>query len=279
MFDMPTPEAESDTGQTVTTDSPYSSLNACPMQCITNAVSNDLMANTLLACGASPAMAHAATEVEDFVGIASALLINVGTLSPDWVESMKLAAKAACRLGKVWVLDPVGCGATPYRSQVCRELLELRPNIVRGNASEIMALAGVTSSIKGVDSTAQSNEALEAGQALATEFGCVVGISGAVDLVTDGRRVLHVANGVPMLQQITASGCSVTALAAAFACLFPQEPLEATAHALAYFGLAGELAARDAKGPGSLRVGLLDNLWTLSEEEVLGCVKLTEGRT
>lgn len=237
------------------------------------------MANTLLAAGASPAMAHSIAEVEAFVSIASALLINVGTLSDGWVGGMKLGAQRAVELSKPWVLDPVGCGATPYRSLICAEMLQLKPTVVRGNASEIMALAGAAgATTRGVDSTAAATEALAAAKQLAAQHGCVVAVSGAEDLVTDGRRVLRVANGVPMLQQITASGCSVTALIAAFVSQFPQQPLEATAHALSYFGLAAELAvsAGGVKGPGSLRVGLLDQLATMSEAEVLAGARVLE---
>ncbi|KAL4420339.1 hypothetical protein ABPG77_006146 [Micractinium sp. CCAP 211/92] len=260
----------------------WAALAACReksplVQCITNFVSMDIMANTLLAAGASPAMAHSIGEVEDFIKIASALLINVGTLSEEWVGGMRLAAKAATIQGKPWVLDPVGCGATPYRSQVISSLLALGPTVVRGNASEILALAGLEGATKGVDSTAAATEALTAAKQLARQHGCVVAVSGAEDLVTDGACVLKVANGVPMLQQITATGCSVTAVVAAFVCLFPQQPLEATAHALAYFGLAAELAAADgAKGPGSLRVGLLDNLWNMSQEQLLAGARVSE---
>ncbi|KAL4857090.1 Hydroxyethylthiazole kinase [Chlorella vulgaris] len=257
------------------------------VQCITNFVSMDIMANTLLAAGASPAMAHSIAEVEAFVSIASALLINVGTLSDGWVGGMKLGAQRAVELSKPWVLDPVGCGATPYRSLICAEMLQLKPTVVRGNASEIMALAGAAgATTRGVDSTAAATEALAAAKQLAAQHGCVVAVSGAEDLVTDGRRVLRVANGVPMLQQITASGCSgkqasccaLTALIAAFVSQFPQQPLEATAHALSYFGLAAELAvsAGGVKGPGSLRVGLLDQLATMSEAEVLAGARVLE---
>ena len=209
-------------------------VEASPLvQCITNYVSMDIMANTLLAIGASPAMVagwaawlihtrhphwhasqitcdmqvHSKEEVEDFLKIASALLVNVGTLSPAWVESMQLAASAANELGKPWVLDPVGAGATPFRTQVCHgnparplsmpeisdltcapqtilALVKLKPTVIRGNASEIMAVAGAAgTTTKGVDSTAESEEALEAGRQLARDVGCVVAITGAVDLV------------------------------------------------------------------------------------------------
>ena len=143
----------------------------------------------------------------------------------------------AVKLGKPWVLDPVGCGATPYRTAACAALLRRKPAVVRGNASEVMALAGAAGGVKGVDSTAASHEALEAAKALARDHGCVVAVSGAVDLVTDGARVLGVRNGTPVLTAITAAGCSVTALIAAFLAAAPEAArLEATAAALAVFG-------------------------------------------
>lgn len=207
-------------------------------QCITNYVSMDIMANACLAIGASPAMVHALEEVVDFGALASALVINVGTLTPSWVASMKAAAATAVSLGKTWVLDPVGCGATPYRTQACLDLLRLRPTVVRGNASEILALAGVArGATRGVDGTAAAGDALGAARALAAEHGCVVAVSGAEDLVTDASgAVLRVKNGVPMLQAITATGCAVTAMIAAYVSSSPGEPLAATAHALAHFG-------------------------------------------
>ncbi|KAI8465436.1 MAG: hydroxyethylthiazole kinase [Monoraphidium minutum] len=249
------------------------------VQCITNFVSMDIMANVLLAAGASPAMAHALDEVEDFVKISSALLINMGTLEAPWIAAMKLAARQAVALGKPWVLDPVGCGVTPYRTLQCLELLRARPAAVRGNASEILALAGAAGSVKGVDSTAASHEALGAAVAIARQHGCIVAVSGATDLVTDGRRVLGACNGVPLLTQITAAGCSVTALIAAFLAAAPEgRALEATAAALAVFGLAGEVGLVNAPrpGPGSVRTGLLDALHLLGEAEVVAGVRVEE---
>eukprot|EP00887_Chlorella_sp_A99_P006894 scaffold2.g6894.t1 len=219
------------------------------VHCITNFVSMDIMANVLLAAGASPAMAHSIGEVEAFVGISSALLINVGTLSDEWVGAMKLAAAEARRRGTPWVLDPVGCGATPYRTKASN------CSFVSKSSDGATARA----SVKGVDSTAAAGEALAAAQALAAARRGVVAVSGAEDLVTDGTRVLRAANGVPMLQQITASGCSgeLTALIAAFVSCFPEQPLEATAAALSYFGVAAELGAGEESGRrGMLLVGL-----------------------
>lgn len=241
------------------------------VQCITNFVSMDIMANVLLAAGCSPAMAHSLDEVEEFVGISNGLLINMGSLSSDWVAAKKLAAMQANRLGKPWVLDPVGCGATTYRTRCCVQLLKCNPTVVRGNSSEILALSGAAGGGKGVDSTLESSAALDAAKGLATDHKCIVAVSGAIDYVTDGQQVISVHNGTPMLTFITATGCSVTALIAGFVAAAPQEPLLATAHALAIFGLAGELAERSAgrPGPGSTRVGLLDQLYLMDEGAVL----------
>jgi hydroxyethylthiazole kinase len=219
--------------------------------------------------------AHSAEEVEDFVAIASALLINIGTVTSNWTVGMKLAAAAATRLGKPWVLDPVGCGATPYRTQVCQEMAGLQPWVIRGNASEILALAGAAAGpTRGVDSNAAATDALDAAAALAISKNCVVAVSGAVDLVTDGKSVIEVDNGVAMLQDITATGCSVTAVIAAFCACMPRErAMEAAAFGLAVFGVAAELAAAGAgaAGPGSLRVALLDTLLHgLSAADVTG---------
>lgn len=246
------------------------------VQCITNFVSMDFAANTLLAAGMSPAMVHAPDEVEEFVGVSSGLLINVGTLSSEWVASMKLAVMKAKAMGTPWVLDPVGVGATEYRTKVCTDLLRLGPTVVRGNASEIAALAGVASSTRGVDSTMASSDAADVAAALAAEFGCVVAVSGATDFVTDGTRTVKVENGVPMLCDITATGCSVTALIAGYVAANPDCPLLATATALSSFGVAAEQGAKSAAGPGSLRVNLLDGLYNMTEAELLRHLKLTE---
>lgn len=241
---------------------------------ITNYVSMDVTANALLAVGASPAMVHAAEEVADFVSIASALVVNIGTLSPAWVEAMELAADRARELGKPWVLDPVGAGATPYRTRVARGLARRGPAVVRGNASEILALAQEGRAGKGVDSAHGSEEAREVAAALALELECVVAVTGAVDYVTDGERVLAVANGHPLMARVTALGCTASALAGAFAATGP-DPLRATAHALAVLGLCGELAAADSPGPGTLRWRLLDALHGVDEAAVLAGVRIS----
>lgn len=234
------------------------------VQSITNYVSMDVTANALLAIGAAPAMVHAAEEVEEFVGIAHALVINIGTLSPPWVEAMRLAADRAVALGKPWVLDPVGAGATRYRTDTARELAERRPTIIRGNASEILAVAGAANATRGVDSAHTSSDAVESARALARQLGCVVAVTGAVDYVTDGARTLSISNGHPLMTRVTALGCSATALVGAFAAVH-ADPLVATAAALGALGVAGEIAARDADGPGTFRWKLLDALYLLDE--------------
>ncbi|KAL3687014.1 hypothetical protein R1sor_013323 [Riccia sorocarpa] len=247
------------------------------VQCITNFVSMDIMANSLLAAGASPAMVHAIEEILEFTSLSSALCINIGTLSPDWIFSMKAAAIRANECQKPWVLDPVGVGATRFRTEKCIELINLKPCVIRGNASEIMAVVGASiAPTKGVDSTRSSTDALEAAKELARAAQTVVAVSGAVDLVTDGKRVLGVSNGVALMQRITATGCAVTALIAAFVSVNPNRVLESTAIALALFGLAGELGAEKASGPASLRMHLIDALHMLDEASVMNRVRIAQ---
>lgn len=240
---------------------------------ITNYVAMDITANALLAVGASPAMVHALQEVGDFVGIARALVVNIGTLSPAWVQAMTLAADRAVETGKPWVLDPVGAGATPYRTAVSRELSRRKPSVLRGNASEILAVAGESAATKGVDSVHGSEHAREVATELARALGCVVAVTGAVDYVTDGERVLAVENGHPMMTRITALGCTATALIGAFLCV-EEDRVAAAAAALGVLGLAGEIAARESPGPGTLRWRLLDALYQLDEEAVRQGVRI-----
>ncbi|KAM5553470.1 hydroxyethylthiazole kinase [Rosa sericea] len=246
------------------------------IQCITNFVSMDLMANTLLSAGASPAMLHALEEIPDFTPQVHALCLNVGTLSADWLPAMKLAAQLARKSGKPWVLDPVAAGASGFRLKACLELVELKPTVIRGNASEIIALANATvGPTKGVDSSHESTDAVESAKSLARASGAVVAVSGAVDIVTDGERVVGAHNGVAMMTKITATGCSVTALIAAFVAVDQTHVLEATAAALSLFGIAGEMGMEMANGPATLRIHLIDSLHGLDEVCVLSRVRIT----
>ncbi|KAD5803659.1 hypothetical protein E3N88_15019 [Mikania micrantha] len=246
------------------------------IQCITNLVSMDLMANTLLAAGASPAMIHSILEIPDFTPHTQAVLINVGTLTPEWLPAMKAAAGVANRLAKPWVLDPAAVGASGFRLKACLELIELKPTVIRGNGSEIICLSMASiGSTKGADSLHESSDAVEAAKSLAKSSGAIVAISGSVDFVTDGQRVVGAHNGLPMMQKITASGCSVTALIAAFVAVDPAHAFEATASAFSVFGLAGEIGMGLANGPASLRMHLIDSLHGLDRETVLRRVKIT----
>lgn len=231
---------------------------------ITNFVVMNNTANALLALGASPAMAHSLDEVEDFVAISQALVVNIGTLDSQQIAACKLAAMRAGAVGIPWILDPVGAGATPYRRTAASALARLRPSAIRGNGSEILALAQQSGQGRGVDSAHGSNMALSAARRLAIETGAVVAVTGAVDYVTDGTRVIAIENGHPLMTRVTGLGCSATAVIGAFLAV-EADALMATVAALAAFGVAGEIAAETARGPGSLQVALLDALYRLDE--------------
>ncbi|OOY24970.1 hydroxyethylthiazole kinase [Thioclava sediminum] len=231
---------------------------------ITNYVAMNVMANVLLASGASPAMVHAREEAAEFAGLAQALSINIGTVSPPWAEAMEAAATVARARDIPWVLDPVAVGATDYRRALGARLVELRPTVIRGNASEILALAGEAAAGKGADSTESVETAEDAARALARHSGAVVAVTGAVDFVTDGTQAARVANGHAMMPRVTALGCSLTGVVAAF--LADQPQFEAVIAALAYFGLAGERAGASAQGPGSFQVAFLDALHAIDAE-------------
>jgi hydroxyethylthiazole kinase len=223
-------------------------------------------ANGLLALGASPVMAHALEEMEDMVIIASALVINMGTLSKKWVEAMLLAGKTARDKGVPVVFDPVGVGATPYRSEVAGTIIDqCKPSIIRGNASEIMSLAKENTVTKGVDSTATSDSALDASKKLAEQTGAVIVISGEEDFITNGKDVKIVKNGSPLMTKVTGLGCTASAVTGAFAAV-NHDFLSAATHAMAVMGIAGELAAKKSEGPGSMQVHFLDELYHLTGE-------------
>ncbi|WP_304035519.1 hydroxyethylthiazole kinase [Mesonia mobilis] len=241
---------------------------------ITNYVVMNNTANALLAAGASPIMAHAHPEMEDMMKICQALVVNIGTLDEYWVTSMKKAATQANQLQKPWVLDPVGAGATPYRDEVLADLLNLKPTIIRGNASEIMALVKHnTKPTKGVDSSAESNEAVAAAKFLAEEYQTTVCISGETDIILNNKKEFHLSNGNALMAKITGMGCSATALVAAFSAII-KDKVEAVISAMALLGVVGELAAKESKGPGSLQLNILDKLYNLTEAEFSTTLKI-----
>ena len=232
---------------------------------ITNFVVMNLTANVLLALGASPVMAHAPEEVEEMAGLADALVLNIGTLDSGWIDSMEKAALVARQRRIPIVLDPVGAGATRYRTQSCLRLMAAAaPAIVRGNASEILALDGAAGSTKGVDSTVSSQSADDAADRLADRIGGAVCVSGAVDLIrrAGGGGGFRVMNGDPWMPRVTGLGCSATAIVAAFAAVNP-DPARAALHGMAVLGIAGEIARERAAGPGSFAVALIDALANL----------------
>ena len=235
---------------------------------ITNYVVMNTTANALLALGASPVMAHALEEAAEMVQLAGALVLNIGTLSPAWVQGMHKAALRARELGVPVVLDPVGAGATPYRTRTLHELLDgTGLGIIRGNASEIRALVESGATTRGVDSTAAPEEALQAAQTLAQIERCTVCVSGAVDYIVAGEKIFRVHNGDPLMTRVTGLGCTASAFCGAFAAVNRRYP-EAAAHAMAVMGIAGEMAAERANGPGSLQLHFLDALYNLTREEI-----------
>lgn len=246
------------------------------VQCLTNFVSMDVMANGLLALGASPAMVHATGELAAAVPIVGqiggAVSINIGTLDDQWIESFKMTV-SLCKDNSVpWVLDPVAAGFTPLRTSTAIELMEIHPPaVVRGNGSEILALAGAAAGGKGVDSTAGSDAALDAAKAIATQFGCVVCVSGATDYVVSPDADAPVAtcpHGVAMLTKVTAAGCLITSVIGAFVAAKPDETSvqEAALAAFTYYGLCAELAMRTSAGPASFRTAFLDMLYSTSKD-------------
>ncbi len=245
---------------------------------ITNYVVMNSTANALLSMGASPVMAHAANEVEEMVAIAGALVLNIGTLNDDWVAGMLRAAGKAGAMGKPIVLDPVGAGATQLRTVSARALIaEATPAVIRGNASEVLALGEGAAGTKGVDAIHSVDAAAGAARTLAREIGTVLAITGPEDLVTDGRRTVRVQNGHPLMSMVTGTGCMATAVTGAFLAV-DEDPLRAAATALAYFGLAGEVASGQASAPGSYAVSLIDALFTITPEKLRAGVRIKEDR-
>ena len=235
---------------------------------ITNYVVMNTTANALLALGASPVMAHAEEEAADMAGIAAALVINIGTLSKEWVRAMFKAAERAAQSGIPVVLDPVGAGATSYRTETARALAAaVRPAIIRGNGSEIMALCGDQARTRGVDSGAASDAALAAAQTLQANYGSAVCVSGAVDYVVGANATIRVQNGHPLMTRVTGLGCTASALCGAFAAV-NRDYARAAAQAMVVMGVAGEMAAEGAPGPGTLQLRFLDTLHALTAQDL-----------
>lgn len=251
-------------------------LRAAPplVQCLTNVVVSQWTANVLLAVGAAPAMVDNPHEAGGFASISSAVLVNLGTPFDDTAAAMFAAVASAGEAGVPWVLDPVAAGVMKWRTTLAHDLISANaPSIIRGNASEILALAGGAGG-KGVDSVHAAEDAVEAAKSLARQLGTVVAVSGAIDHLTDGDRVLRLENGHPLMTQVTGVGCALGALMAAFAGVV-KDPLLAAAAATAVLTVAADEAASHSRGPGSFAVGLLDELSTLTAHHVIERVRIS----
>ena len=235
---------------------------------LTNEVVEVITANVLLAAGASPAMIVAEEEVAAFAAISGALLVNVGTLYPARLASMRLAVAAANQAGVPWTLDPVAVGVLDYRTDACREFLAGKPAAIRGNGSEILALAGFSGVGRGVDSTTGSDSALAAAEQLARSTGAVVAVTGETDFITDGSSTWATPWGNPLMTRVVGTGCALSALVAAFTAQADNR-LNAVAAACAMAGLCGARAAASSRGPGSFKADFLDALYLLSPEQLL----------
>lgn len=244
---------------------------------LTNDVVTNLTANVTLCLGAAPVMAPCEREVEEMVSFAGALLLNIGTLDQDLVQSMISAGRKANELGVPVVLDPVGAGATTLRTDSAEKIMdEVRLSVLRGNAGEVLSLAGAGGKVRGVDSQDAIGERDSLVSDFASKHGFTVAVTGQVDLVTDGRRMIEIENGHSMLGRVTGTGCSATTAVAAFLAGAPDQPCRATACALAVFGLAAERAAGRAGGPGTFVPLLLDELAGLEAEAIKAGVRIKE---
>ena len=279
MSDRLRPESESTIVASAT--DLLSALRAAPplTHCITNAVVTGFTANVLLALGAAPAMVDIVDEAGLFAGVASGVLINLGTPTPEQRAASIEAVAGATAAGTPWVLDPVAIGALPVRTTLAHDLVASGPTAIRGNASEILALAGLSAGGRGVDATDTTDAASDAALALAARHGSVVAVSGAVDLITDGHRVVRIANGDELLTRVTGGGCALGAVMAAFlgaARAAGTDTLTAVASASLVYTIAAERAATRASGPGSFAVELLDALASIEPQDIATAARVEE---
>jgi hydroxyethylthiazole kinase len=244
---------------------------------ITNYVVMNETANATLALGALPVMAHAREEVEEMTALAGALVLNIGTLSPPWVDAMLAAGGAANARGVPVVLDPVGAGATSYRTTTAKRILdELDVTVLRGNAGEVATLVGVDAEVRGVESIGAGGDPADLARTAARSLGVVASVTGPVDHVSDGECTIAVENGHPLLAAVTGTGCMSSAITGCFLAVGADRPLKAAAEALVAFGVAGEDAAREARGPGSFHAGLYDALAALDPATLDGRARIAE---
>lgn len=234
------------------------------IHCITNIVVANFQANGLLALGASPVMADAVEEAAEIASISSCTVLNIGTLNHQTVEAMVLAGKSAREHGKPVVLDPVGAGASAYRKEtVLRILEEVDVTLIRCNAGEIAALAGVNWTAKGVDAGQGDADLESVAKKVALQYKCIVAVSGEVDIVTDGIEIVHISGGNALTTLITGAGCLLSAVAGAFLAIAGDKQFQAVAAALSFYKKVGEQAALQSAGPGDFAVQFINALHTL----------------
>lgn len=244
---------------------------------ITNYVAMEHTANSLLAIGASPVMSHAIEEIEDMAEVSQSLVLNIGTLSSSWIQAMLLAVRTAKEREIPIVFDPVGCGATPYRTRSAQSIVEGgRITAIKGNASEISSLNGEQVQTKGVDSTVNSMDCIDNAKALAAKHRCIVVVSGPTDVITDGRSVVFVHNGHFLMGKLTGMGCTASALMGAFLAVNPDR-FSACIHTMCVMGIAGEVAAQFCTGTGSFKTSFLDSLYNLSQQNVQRMIRAEAG--
>jgi len=241
---------------------------------ITNFVVMNNTANALLALGGSPMMIHAKTEVEQALKLADSLVVNIGTVDEYWAESMIIATKKAQKIGVPWVLDPIGAGISDFRNDILQELIANKPTVIRGNASEIFALNSFsTVAQKGMDSTMNSEQVIDVAQEIYRQTGAIVCISGEKDYIV-GRQLVEVNNGSPMMTTVTGLGCSATAIIGGFLGIKKDVFIEAIS-GVSIFSLAGEMAAKKARGPGNLQSSLYDKLYLINESNIAQHLAIT----
>jgi len=241
---------------------------------MTNFVVMNETANAILAVGGSPVMSDAIDEVADFAAMAGAVVLNIGTLYPSSVEAMVVAGMAANRAGVPVVFDPVGAGATALRTDAARRILDsVKVSMLRANQGEAMAVAGMGGEVRGVDSGRSVEGFARIASEISARIGCPVAVTGETDVITDSRTTWLCHNGHPMLQSVTGTGCTVTALTACFLAV-TDDPLRGATSALAFFALCGELAAAESRGPGSFEIALRDRIFNVGRDELVAGVRV-----
>ncbi len=248
---------------------------------LTNAVTVSLVANAQLAVGGAAAMFYLPDEGEAMAQAGEAMYINLGTMLPVYAETVPRTVRVLSEMGTPWVLDPVGIGFGVLRRELLLEFQQYRPSIVRGNASEMIALAslwgladGLSQGMHGVDSLDEAEDAREAAIALARFLGGAVAVSGGVDLVTDGKQVVYLEGGSPLMERMTGAGCSLGGVCAVY--LAVSDPFTAALAGTAMYDAAGKMAAREAKAPASFQTVFLDKLYLMKEEEAADCLMRLE---